>query len=327
MKRSANSNRRSLITSPHDSRPGSRPGRPGEPGARLGTPLPWPYARKMEGFPEITELIQEPDDKYAFGGSWHSDSCNFERPPKYTMAYAVACPPVGGDTAFSNQYLAWETLDEALRTELASVRCVNSSALGYGTASIDREVTGNTATPILYSEGQFNEVLHPICRTHPVTGRKALYTNDSFTARFEGRSQQESLPLLRRLWRHSITPEFTCRLSWKPKSPGDLGQPLLPPLRPQRLPRPPPPPETHRHRRRTAVLAAAQAWRSDFSELAWHGDKPVGLLSAVSRSMSLVSGPCFRAGAAVCPLLRRRSDRGRRCSLPARVWFLRRKSS
>ncbi|MDE0417261.1 MAG: TauD/TfdA family dioxygenase [bacterium] len=185
---------------------------------RLGTPLPWPYAQKMEGFPEITELIQEPGDKYAFGGTWHSDSCNFERPPKYTMAYAVACPPVGGDTAFSNQYLAWETLDEALKTELASVRCINSSALGYGTASIDQEVTDNTATPIVYSAGQFNEVLHPVCRTHPVTGRKALYTNDSFTARFEGRSQQESLPLLRRLWRHSIIPEFTCRLSWKPKS-------------------------------------------------------------------------------------------------------------
>ncbi|MDE0048097.1 MAG: TauD/TfdA family dioxygenase [bacterium] len=185
---------------------------------RLGTPLPWPYAQKMEGFPEITELIQEPGDKYAFGGTWHSDSCNFERPPKYTMAYAVACPPVGGDTAFSNQYLAWETLDEALKTELASVRCINSSALGYGTASIDQEVTDNTATPIVYSADQFNEVLHPVCRTHPVTGRKALYTNDSFTARFEGRSQQESLPLLRRLWRHSIIPEFTCRLSWKPKS-------------------------------------------------------------------------------------------------------------
>ncbi len=185
---------------------------------RLGTPMPWPYAKKMEGHPEITELVQEPEDKYAFGGSWHSDSCNFERPPKYTMAYAIACPPVGGDTAFSNQYLAWETLDEALKTELACVRCVNSSALGYGTSAIDEEVTGNTATPIFCLQDLFNEVLHPICRTHPVTGRKALYTNDAFTARFEGRSQQESLPLLRRLWRHSITPEFTCRLSWKPKS-------------------------------------------------------------------------------------------------------------
>ena len=185
---------------------------------RLGTPLPWPYAWKMDGYPEITELIQEVGDKYAFGGSWHSDSCNFERPPKYTMAYAIECPPVGGDTAFSNQYLAWETLDESLKAELETIRCVNSSALGYGTTSSEAEIVGNTATPIAYSVEQFNEVLHPVCRTHPVTGRKALYTNDAFTARFEGRTQLESLPLLRRHWKHSITPEFMCRLRWKPKS-------------------------------------------------------------------------------------------------------------
>ena len=182
---------------------------------RLGTPMPWPYARKMEGFPEITELVQDVDDRYAFGGSWHSDSCNFERPPKYTLAYAVECPPVGGDTAFAHQYLAWETLDDSLKSELETVRCVNSSALGYGTSSVEAEVLDNTATPITYSEDQFNEVLHPLCRTHPVTGKKALYTNDGFTACFEGKTQQESLPLLRRLWKHAITPEFTCRLRWK----------------------------------------------------------------------------------------------------------------
>ena len=182
---------------------------------RLGTPVPWPYARPMEGYPEITELIQETGDKYAFGGSWHSDSCNLERPPKYTMLYCVLCPPVGGDTAFSNQYLAWETLDPATRAELENVMCVNSSELAYGTISIEADVLANTATPIVYGDDQFNEVLHPVCRTHPVTGRKALYTNDAFTARFQGKSQEESLPLLRKLWDHAITPEFTCRMRWE----------------------------------------------------------------------------------------------------------------
>ncbi len=185
---------------------------------RLGRAMPWPYARQMEDFPEITELVQDVSDRYAFGGTWHSDSCNFERPPKYTLAYAVECPPVGGDTAFANQYLAWETLDEALKAELAGVRCVNSSALAYGTAPLESEVQDNTATPIVYSHEQFHEVLHPLCRTHPVTGSRALYTNGSFTARFEGRTQQESLPMLRRLWEHSVTPDFTCRLRWRPRS-------------------------------------------------------------------------------------------------------------
>ena len=182
---------------------------------RLGAPVPWPYAKPMDGHPEITELIQEPGDKYAFGASWHSDSCNFERPPKYTMLYAVECPPVGGDTGFANQYLAWETLDETLKRRLEGVRCVNSSELAYGTASLEEDVQDHTATPIVYREEQFNEVLHPVCRTHPVTGRKALYTTSAFTARFEGETQEESLPLLRKLWAHAVTPEFTCRMRWR----------------------------------------------------------------------------------------------------------------
>jgi len=185
---------------------------------RLGKPMPWPYAKKMEGYPEITELIQEPQDKYAFGGTWHSDSCNYEQPPKYTMLYCVECPPVGGDTGFANQYLAWETLDPDLKAELENVRAVNSAELGYGTGSASDEIQNNTTTTTTYSPEQFNEALHPVARTHPVTGRKALYVNDSFTASFEGKTQEESLPVLRKLWAHSIALEFCARLRYKPGS-------------------------------------------------------------------------------------------------------------
>jgi len=182
---------------------------------RLGTPVPWPHAKPMEGYPEITELIQEPDDKYAFGGGWHSDSCSFERPPKNTMLYCVESPPVGGDTAFSNQYLAWETLDPALRDELEHVKCLHSDEIAYATVATSDEVVANTATPITFDRGTISEALHPVARTHPVTGRKALYTNSGFTAGFGGKSQEESLPLLEKLWEHSTTQEFTCRLRWK----------------------------------------------------------------------------------------------------------------
>ncbi len=79
-----------------------------------------------------------------------------------------------GYTGFANQYLAWETLDEALKAELDGVHTGNSAGLGYGTGSQDAEVQRNTATPVVYSPEQFNEALHLIARTHPVTGRKAL---------------------------------------------------------------------------------------------------------------------------------------------------------
>ena len=78
----------------------------------------WPYAKPMEGHPEITELRSEPDDVFNFGGSWHQDSMNYECPPKITMLYSVECPPVGGDTSYSNQYLAWEFLSDELKAML-----------------------------------------------------------------------------------------------------------------------------------------------------------------------------------------------------------------
>ncbi len=182
---------------------------------RLGRPFPWPFTKQMDGHPEISELLTEPSDRYNFGGTWHSDSCNFEQPPKFTMLYAVEIPPVGGDTSFSNQYLAWETLAPELRAQLETMKAVNSTELGYGTESTSEEVVSHSATKIVYPKEFFSEVLHPVARTHPVTGRKALYVNDSFTASFEGQSQDESLPLLRKLWAHSIIPEFTCRFRWK----------------------------------------------------------------------------------------------------------------
>lgn len=181
---------------------------------RLGDVGIWPYAKPMEGYPEITELIQEPGDKYAFGGTWHSDSCSFERPPKYTILHCIECPPVGGDTGFANQYLAWETLDPALRADLEHRRAVASGQLGYMTAASDAEVQAHTATPVSFRPQDLLEVAHPVARTHPVTGRKALYVNSSYTLCFEGETQEQSLPLLRHLWEHAITPEFTCRLRW-----------------------------------------------------------------------------------------------------------------
>ena len=183
---------------------------------RFGPPMPWPYAAPLEGYPEITELRSEPGDQYNFGGSWHQDSLNFERPPKITMLYGVECPEVGGDTSFANQYLAWDTLPEELKTELAGMTAINSAAKSYAGQAGSETVRSQTATPLTFELDQENEVDHPVAPTHPATGRRALYVNDAFTARFGGRSEADSLPLLERLWAHAITPEFTCRFRWRP---------------------------------------------------------------------------------------------------------------
>ncbi len=111
---------------------------------RFGAPMPWPYADHLPGYPEITELRSEPDDEYNFGGSWHQDSLNFERPPKFTMLYCVECPEVGGDTSFANQYLAWDSLDDALKAKLADMKAVNSAAKSYSGFAGTDEVKDHT---------------------------------------------------------------------------------------------------------------------------------------------------------------------------------------
>ena len=185
---------------------------------RMGRLMRYPMREPLPDHPHIMEFSSEPDSLFAIGGSWHSDSTYFERPPKHTVLYCIECPAVGGDTSYANQYLAWETLSEGLRAQLESASAVNSSVLSHVGYLSSHAAAGSIADPI---EPDSSEVLnienvHPVARTHPVTGRKALYVNDAYTAHFVGMPQQESLPLLRYLWQHSIVPDFTCRFRWRP---------------------------------------------------------------------------------------------------------------
>ena len=182
---------------------------------RFGKPVSYPTSVPMPGFPEVTEFRSEPDTTYNFGGSWHTDSMFLERPPKFTILYTLECPAVGGDTSYANQYLAWDALPEELRAEVDGKLAINSSILGLlGMPKTDDP----RANPVTYQKGSSDawkiENAHPIARTHPVTGRKALYVTNGYTAHFVGMTQAESLPVLRRLWDHAVLPNFTCRFKW-----------------------------------------------------------------------------------------------------------------
>ncbi len=183
---------------------------------RLGPLMQYRYVEPMPGYPHLSELLTEPGDVYNFGGTWHSDTPQIERPPMYTMLYAVECPPVGGDTSYANQYMAWDTLSADMRRMLDTLHTVHSAALSFGGHYGSEEVQGKSTTQSAYAADLKIETAHPVGRTHPVTGRKALYVCSSYAAHFVGMSQEESLPLLRYLWAHSIQPDFTCRFRWRP---------------------------------------------------------------------------------------------------------------
>jgi len=184
---------------------------------RLGPVKPWPYASPMGGFPELTELVSGPADIHNFGGGWHTDSSTFPQPPAYTVLQCIEGPPAGGDTSFANQVLAWETLPQEVREGLDGLRLIHATSKGFGDHARSTGSGDVTTTPVVVpAEHEGLESSHPVARTHPVTGRKALYVNAGFAARFDGWSAEQSQPLLDALAAHGGIPEFTCRVRWRP---------------------------------------------------------------------------------------------------------------
>ena len=177
---------------------------------RIGEPVEYPFVKGIEGFPELIAVTKLPHETVNFGGIWHTDTAYLERPPMATLLIAREVPPHGGDTLWSNLYAAYDALSPGMQRLLAGLRAVHSSALAD--VSKTREDRMRDSGP-----GDVKEYVaeHPVVRTHPETGRKALYVNVAHTVRFAAMTEDESRPLLRYLFEHSVRPEFTCRFRWR----------------------------------------------------------------------------------------------------------------
>ena len=176
-----------------------------------------PMMKPLDGYPAILEIAKNPEDRNNFGGSWHSDLSYLERPALASLLYARKLPPVGGDTLFANMYLAYEALSDGLKRLLAELRAVHDTRRIYTPDAQGRSggMIGDAASMRRNrADDRHEEAVHPAVRTHPETGRKALYVNCNFTSRFEDMTEAESAPLLDFLFAHLQRPEFTCRFRW-----------------------------------------------------------------------------------------------------------------
>jgi taurine dioxygenase len=180
----------------------------------LGKPIEYPFIKGIEGFPEVTPVLKLEHEKTNFGGLWHSDTAYLEKPPMGTLLIAREVPPFGGDTLFANMYLAYETLSDGMKRMLDGLIAVNSSAKADATRT--REDRMRTDAKADAKQEYVAE--HPVVRTHPETGRKALYVNGGHTVRFKDMTEAESAPILNYLLAHLTRPEFTCRFRWQPGS-------------------------------------------------------------------------------------------------------------
>lgn len=175
-----------------------------------------PYVTPVEGRPYVIRVIKEPEDELNFANAWHSDLSYLAEPPAYTVLHAWDVPPFGGDTIWANQYLAYETLPRDLRERLLGLRATHSAGMAYGTGGFLERVAHLSSMAIEPSEQAHEVHTHPMVIRHPRTGRLALYVNPVYTTGIEGMEPLEAMALLQRLYQHSVHPNLTCRLRWRP---------------------------------------------------------------------------------------------------------------
>ena len=179
---------------------------------RFGQPMEYPQLKGLPGCPLITPVIKLERERVNFGGVWHSDTTYLARPPMASMLYAVELPPSGGDTLFANQYSAYETLSQGLQHTLTGLVGINTSTKADVSRTREDRLRDSAAElKVLVGE-------HPVLRTHPETGRVALFVNVAHTTQFKSWTEEESRPLLDYLFEHQVRPEITCRFRWEPGS-------------------------------------------------------------------------------------------------------------
>jgi taurine dioxygenase len=178
-------------------------------GARFGKLHIHPNAPKLiEGHPEILVIKADENSKRVAGEVWHSDVSCDEEPPMGSILHINEVPANGGgDTMFANMYAAYDALSEPMRHFLCGLTAMHESLKSANHQFREKR-----------EDQRFPAAEHPVIRTHPETGRKALFVNRGFTTRIVQLARAESDALLEMLFRHVETPSFSCRFKWRPNS-------------------------------------------------------------------------------------------------------------
>ena len=159
-----------------------------------------PYVESVAGQPHILEVRREPDETVSpFGASWHSDWSFQQSPPSATLLHAKIVPPVGGETLFADSYRAFESLDATLREDIMHLRALHSARRPYSHEGYARSGGNQRSMNIVPGDDAWATRSHPIIRTHPETGRQALWINPVYTIAIENMSHARSEALLNRL--------------------------------------------------------------------------------------------------------------------------------
>jgi taurine dioxygenase len=179
---------------------------------RFGELYTHPLYPGQEGLSEIM-VLEYDANRRGHNDVWHTDVTYIQTPPKASLLYAEILPELGGDTLWVNTYLAYEALSEPLQKLAAQLYAVHDFSKAFGPERFAQYGIAERRQKV-YEDNP--PVTHPVVRTNPATGRKALFVNQNFTSHIAGVSERESRAIIGLLFDHLQQPEFQVRWNWTP---------------------------------------------------------------------------------------------------------------
>lgn len=174
------------------------------------------FIKPMSGHENVLRLVREADEKASnFGAGWHTDYSFQPEPPAATLLLSKETPPVGGDTLYADMYAAYDALSDTMKDVLSRLDGVHSAILPYSKEGFYANEGEKRSMTIVPSDEAKKTQTHPMVRTHPETGRKALYINRVYTIGIDGMTPEESAALLDFLCAHSTQDKFVYRHTWR----------------------------------------------------------------------------------------------------------------
>ena len=186
------------------------------------------YTSGVPDHRNVHPLIKEADDrsKHVFGEGWHTDSPFLPEPPSVTILRSIQIPPYGGDTIWCNSALAYDMLSDTYKAMIAPLKVHFSMRDVLKSVQENSETRDSPMGKLAATKGaaQLSDDLlrkikgnvHPLVRTHPISGEKALYVDGSYAVGIDGMTEEEARPILGFLVEHLVQHAFTCRLRWEP---------------------------------------------------------------------------------------------------------------
>ncbi len=171
---------------------------------------PHPFFPKIESHPQIS-VLENDEERPPETNYWHTDVTWREKPPLGSVLFGADIPPCGGDTLWANMYAAYDRIPDDLKTKLEGMRAMHSIEVFDASENYENAKDKEAFSEILK---KFPPQSHPVVRTHPVTGRKALFVNSIFTQYIEGMNRAESDAVLQTLFDIVKLPEVQVRFSW-----------------------------------------------------------------------------------------------------------------